>query len=344
MRIILASTFVPFVNGGARFIVEWLEEKLLDEGHQVERFYLPFLETPEDLLDQVSALRLIDVSDACDLLIAFRPPAYVLRHPNKVLWFIHHIRSYYDLWDGEYGPAKTPINKAVRESLKSLDDVSLREARKVFTNSQVVADRLLAFNNVQAEPLYPPIRAPERFHCRSYGDELVAVCRMEPHKRQDVLIEALKHTRTPVKLRLCGKTSGEGFAGQLKAAAHDPKLKGRLVLDDRWISEDEKAELMAEALAAVYAPHDEDSYGYPSLEAAHAAKCVVTTTDSGGVLELIQDGRNGLVCAPDALSLARAFDRLYMDRALARRLGEANRDRLGELGIHWERVVSALTS
>ena len=41
MRIVLASTFVPFINGGARFSVEWLEEKLREHGHEVERFYLP---------------------------------------------------------------------------------------------------------------------------------------------------------------------------------------------------------------------------------------------------------------------------------------------------------------
>ncbi|MDO9245520.1 MAG: glycosyl transferase family 1, partial [Phenylobacterium sp.] len=35
MKIVLASSFVPFINGGARFIVEWLEEKLLEHGHEV---------------------------------------------------------------------------------------------------------------------------------------------------------------------------------------------------------------------------------------------------------------------------------------------------------------------
>ncbi len=41
MRICLVSSFVPFINGGGRFIVEWLEQKLREHGHEVERFYLP---------------------------------------------------------------------------------------------------------------------------------------------------------------------------------------------------------------------------------------------------------------------------------------------------------------
>ena len=102
MRIVLASSFVPFVNGGGRFIVEWLEQKLLERGHRVERFYIPFVDRPEDLFDQILAYRLIDLADSCDRLIAFRPPSYVLCHPNKVLWFIHHIRAFYDLWDSPY--------------------------------------------------------------------------------------------------------------------------------------------------------------------------------------------------------------------------------------------------
>ena len=36
MKIVLASTFVPFINGGARFIVEWLQEQLLAHGHEVD--------------------------------------------------------------------------------------------------------------------------------------------------------------------------------------------------------------------------------------------------------------------------------------------------------------------
>ena len=45
MRICLVSSYVPFINGGARFIVEWLEEKLREHGHEVERFYLPFIDS-----------------------------------------------------------------------------------------------------------------------------------------------------------------------------------------------------------------------------------------------------------------------------------------------------------
>jgi len=344
MKVVLASSFVPFINGGARFIVEWLEEKLAEHGHQVERFYLPFIESPHDMLDQIAAYRLMDLQDAGDLLIAFRPPAYVLRHPNKVLWFIHHIRAYYDLWGQPYAPEPNPQNQALRKALITADTQAIGEAKKVFTNSKVVGDRLAKFNGLSSEVLYPPLYKPERFRCDGYGKEIFVVCRVEPHKRQALLIEAMAHVKTDVRLRLCGKASSEAYAKSIEAMINDLGLSNRVIFEDRWISEEEKADLMAGALACAYLPHDEDSYGYPSLEAAHAQKAILTTSDSGGVLELVEDERNGLVVEANPRALAEAMDRLYRDAGWAEQMGRANFRRLSDLRIDWDHVVTALTA
>ena len=117
-----------------------------------------------------------------------------------------------------------------------------------------------------------------------------------------------------------------------------------MIFEDRWISEQEKVDRLAPALAVAYLPKDEDSYGYCSLEAAHARKAVLTTTDSGGVRELVDDEINGFVVAADPLALADAMDRLYRDRARSERMGVANQHRLTELGIDWPTVIEKLTS
>src|SRR5690606_18058190 len=133
------------------------------------------------------------------------------------------------------------------------------------------------------------------------------------HKRQELLIEAMAHTTTGVKLRLCGVPSNPGYGDALRARIAELGVEGKVIFEDAWINEEEKAAKLSTALAAAYIPKDEDSYGYPSLEAAHSQKAVITCTDSGGTLELIEDGRNGLLCAPDARALAAAMDRLYAD-------------------------------
>src|SRR5262245_12361074 len=345
MKIVVASSFVPFVHGGGRFIVDWLELKLREYGHQVERFYLPFIDRPQDLFDQILAFRLVDVSSACDRLIAIRPPAHVLPHPNKVLWFIHHIRSFYDLWDSPYRfVPDNPSGRAIRSALIDLDTRMIREAKRVFTNSQEVATRLQHFNGILATPLYPPILAPERFRNDGYGDEIVVICRIELHKRQSLLVEAMRHVKTPVKLRLCGTSMSSAHLDEIAATISRHGLQSKITFENRWISEDEKVERLAPALAVAYLPQDEDSYGYCSLEAGHASKCVLTAHDSGGVLELIKDGVNGLVVAPEPMALADAMDRLFIDRIRTAQMGEANNRRIAEMAIDWTTVVDSLTS
>ena len=160
MRVVVASTFVPFVDGGASFIVDWLEQMLLRHGHEVETLRIPFDSHYPELLDQMLALRLLDVSAHGDRLIAIRTPSYLLRHPAKVLWFIHHHRGAYDLWGTPYQDIPdTPGGRRIREAIVSADNLAFGEARAVFTNSGVVRDRLRRFNGVNAEVLVP---APDR--------------------------------------------------------------------------------------------------------------------------------------------------------------------------------------
>lgn len=342
MKIALCSSFVPFVYGGGRNIVEWLALKLADEGHEVERIYLPHDDSPNQLFAQMAAYRWVHL-EAADRVICFRPPAHVIPHPHKVLWFIHHIRSFYDLWDSPYrGFPDDARHRAIRDALHEADTRALREARAVFTNSAVVSKRLRDFNRVDSEVLYPPLYNGERFHCRGFNNEVVYICRIEHHKRQHLLIEAMRHTRTPVRLRICGTSSGEHYVKELLAIVARYGLEDRVEIEHAWISEERKVDLLANCLAAAYLPFDEDSYGYPSLEASHSGKAILTTQDAGGVLELVEHGRNGLVCAPQPEALAQALDRLYEDRLATERMGVAAGERLDELGINWARVLSRL--
>lgn len=342
MKVALCSTMVPFVKGGFRNIVEWLEDELLRAGHDVERVYLPEVDHRDLLCDQMAAFRWIDLS-AADRVICLRPQAHLIRHPHKILWFIHHIRSYYDLWGHPgIGPLPTARNRAFRDTLHAIDTAALSEAERVFTNSRVVSNRLRQFNGIDSEVLYPPLHRPERFSCRSFGDEVVYVSRIERHKRQHLLVEALRYTKTPVKVRLCGVGSDRQYASAIEAVARDYRLGGRFSLDNRWIGEDEKAAILADSLAVAYLPVDEDSYGYPVLEGAHSSKPLITVSDAGGVLEFVSHGENGFCTDPDPASIATGLDQLYRDRRLAASMGQAARHRVDDLGISWSRVIERL--
>ncbi len=342
MKIALCSTYVPFLNSGARHIVEWLQTMLEREGHHVERVYLPEDDNPATLFQQMAAFRWLDLS-AADRVICFRPQSHLIQHPHKILWFIHHLRVFYDLYDTAYRSFPDDVkHRGFRDALIGVDNAALREARHVFTNSRVVSERLAQFNQVDSDVLYPPVIDPERFHCSGHNDEIAYVCRLEHHKRQHLLIEALALTTTPVRLRLCGTGATSEYSDHLTALVKRLRLNKRVNMEKRWISEEEKVTVLANCLATAYLPLDEDSYGYPSLEASHASKAILTTVDSGGVLELVTDGVNGLVVEPTAQALAAAMDKLYRERAATVAMGERARLRLAELNISWSHVIERL--
>ena len=75
----------------------------------------------------------------------------------------------------------------------------------------------------------------------------------------------------------------------------------------------------------VLAPSRFESFGLVHLETMMMGKAVIGCR-AGGTVEVIEDGRTGLLAEPgDAFSLYRCIDRLLSDGALRRQLGEAAR-------------------
>ena len=345
MNILIASTVVPFLEGGGTFIIDWLEIMLRRHGHQVETLRIPTTSNTAAQLDQMLAVRLMDVGTTADRLICIRPPSYLLRHPNKVLWFIHHHRLVYDMWSSPHRDVPdAPFGWRLAHAIIRADEVAFGEARAIYTNSRVVGDRLRRFNRVESEVVYPPIFEPERFRCDDYGDFILYVSRATEHKRQHLAVEAMRHTKTPVKLVLAGRADSEEYADRLHARIAAYGLGDRVHFLNEWLTEQAKIDLLADCLATIYIPEDEDSYGYPSLESHHARKAVITTTDAGGTGELITDGDNGFMTDPSPEAIAAAMDRLFGNRAEARRMGEAGPQAIARLKITWDRVIDRLTA
>ena len=345
MKIALVSSFVPFIGGGFRNLVDWLATELEDRGHQVEKIYLPFDESPDLLFGQLSSYRGIDLSERADLAITFRPPAHFIHHPRKVVWFLHHFRQYYDLWESTLNPMeKTEVDLSRRSHLHRLDRVALSAATKVFTNSAVVSERLRTFNGIQAEVLYPPVSRPDQFRCLDWSSEIVMISRIEEHKRQHLLIEALARTRYTISLKFIGATVNQDYLSRLRRRIRTLGLGGRVSLENRWSTEREKNASLSRALCNVYFPVDEDSYGFSTIEAALSSKPTLTTTDSGGVLEFVTDGESGIVCPPSPFAIAEQLDNLFRNRDLAKAMGLRARLRVDDLGITWDSVIDRLLS
>jgi len=345
MKIIIASTVVPFTYGGGTFIVDWLETKLREYGHTVEKFNIPFYSYYPEMMKQMLGLRLIDLSDSCDRLITIRTPSYLLKHPNKVIWFIHHHRAAYDLWGTKYQDIpNNDLGKSIRSSLIKSDNLAFSEAKKIYTNSEVVGNRLRKYNNFDSEILYPPLLNPSEFYSKEYGNYILYVSRISPIKRQDLIIEAMKYVKTNVKLIIAGSPDTKDQGTNINKLISKNSLQDKIKLIIRWITEKEKIKLYASALACTYIPVNEDSYGYPTLEAFQSKKAVITCKDSGGTLEIIQNNKNGYILPPNAKIIAETFDKLFLDKRKSKELGLNGFDTLKRMNINWDFIIEKLTS
>ncbi len=346
MKVVIASSAVPFDHGGGARIVDWLEEALIARGHEVDVLRLPVHSTAADLPKQLVGMRLHDLTGHGDRLITIRTPAHLVRHHDKVAWFIHHHRPSYDQWDEYRDVADDGSGWEFRRMMHASDEVAFAECRRVFTNSRTMSRRLREHNDVDSEVLYPPVgESAARLLGQggALGDSVVCVARLVRHKRQLLLARAMRHVRSGVRLVIAG-ASDRRYADEIRSEIADGGRGDRVTFLEDVVSEQRKAELLGSALAVAFLPLDEDSYGYSGLEAAMLGRPILTTSDSGGVLELVEDGVNGLVADPDPVSLAAALDRLHEDRHLAERLGAAQAARLAALRVDWDHVVDRLLS
>jgi glycosyltransferase involved in cell wall biosynthesis len=152
----------------------------------------------------------------------------------------------------------------------------------------------------------------------------------------------MAHCRTPVQLIIGGKTGNASYESHLKSLISKHQLENRVSFKNEWITEAEKTTILSHCLAAAYLPLDEDSYGYPTLEAAHSLKALISTTDSGGVLEFVKDKHNGFICEPNPKSLAAAIDLLHANKPLAKEMGENAGAQIKEVRIDWQNVCTSL--
>ncbi len=344
MKIVVLNSQGPFVRGGAEHLEESLARRLRDRGHQVAAVRLPFQwSTPRIVLDHMLACRLLNVGAGDpDLVIALKFPAYLAPFPNKKVWLLHQFRQVYELWGAAYSYPNSPEARCLRNAVFQADNRYLSEAKGLYTNSKIVAGRLKRYNDIDADGvLYPPLDRPELFGPGEHGDYFFYPSRLNAIKRQHVAVEAMRHVRSPFRLVLAGKPDTEAYGAELRRRVEEWGLQDKVQFLG-WISEEEKARWMRGAFAALYLPHDEDSYGYVTLEAFHSHKPVLTFTDSGGTDEIVEDGVNGLMLAPTAEALARGMEGLWAARGRTCAMGRAAHETLRRKQINWESILDRL--
>ncbi|MHB1679581.1 MAG: glycosyltransferase family 4 protein [bacterium] len=321
-------------QGGAERFYEGLAAALRTNGADIDLISIISDESSFDAIKE-SYLNFYELDlSKYDGVISTKAPSYIIKHPNHICYLLHTMRVFYDMFDKEFPhPDKNILEQ--RKFIQILDTKALgyNRTKKIFSIGYEVKKRLMKFNSLESEVIHPALLNDD-FTTEKYGDYLFIPGRLHRWKRIDLLIEAMKLTKSPVKLKIAG--TGEDEAYFKKLAGNNKKIEFLGKITDK-----ELVKLYANALAVPFVPLSED-YGYVTLEAFKSKKPVITCIDSGEPVYFVQNGKNGFVCSPYPEELSKKIDFFYNNPELAKQMGEQ-----GYLDIDcikWGNIAQKLTS
>lgn len=376
---VVAPSPVPLTIGGAENLWWGLVEHLnRATPHHADLIKLPTPERDFwEVVDSYKRWSELDVS-GYDLVISGKYPAWMVAHSKHVCYLLHPLRGLYDTYPAgwpERCESDHPEVSALVEFLEAPGTdrglltecfgrlIALRDRADVSADvyafpgplirqvvhfldrigrggqaiarsvalSATVADRPGYFADHSAVPIAHAPTGLRGLH-RGRGRYLMTASRLDAPKRIDLLIRAMSHISRDVELRIIGQGPQESTLREL--ACDDPRIRFMGFLNDSQLTD-----AYAGAHAVLFVPAQED-YGYITLEAMLSAKPVVTTVDSGGPTELVEQGVTGLITEPDPAAIGHAVNVLLGKRSLARRLGRNGAKRAST--VTWESVVATL--
>ncbi len=341
MRIAIASVRTPFIEGGAEALAAGLLAALRRTGHEADIVTLPFRFHPESAVRRAIDQWFIE-DFTCfgapppDRVICLSFPAYFLQHPEKTLWLLHQHRSVYDEW--ETRSPHTPEAEQLRSLIHRLDSEHLAAIPRRYTISQTVASRLQSFNNISSTPIYHPPPLAGKLYTADPLPYVFAPSRLERHKRQILLIEAMRYVTAPVFALISG-SGGQRAVYESEIAALGLEHRVRLIGE---LDEGDLLAFYAHCFAVFFGPRGED-LGYITLEAMLARKPVITCQDSGGPLEFVRHRETGMIADPEPRAIAQAIDELYGMPRHGAALGSNGYQRYESMDVSWDTVAALLS-
>ena len=156
------------------------------------------------------------------------------------------------------------------------------------------------------------------------------VGRINEFKGQYLLIEAMKHLKAKdfkIKAYIVGSAMDENYLQELKEKVKSYKLEDKIIFTGFT---KEPAKYM-QASDVVLMTSKNETFGLVTIEAMRNATAVIGA-NSGGVLEIIDDKKTGLLFeSGNAQDLASKIEKLYKDESLKNKLAKAGQKKAEEL-------------
>ncbi|HLD07721.1 MAG TPA: glycosyltransferase [Candidatus Peribacterales bacterium] len=205
-----------------------------------------------------------------------------------------------------------PLRALAKRELKKLRAWDLTTSKRVdlfIANSKSIADRIAKIYDRESIVLTPPIH--DRFLSAPllpHEQYFLAVGRLVPYKKFDLLIDLANAMRLPLKI------AGEGPEGEKlrKRAGNTVEFLGR-------ISDEELPAIYAKAKAVLFPVHEDA--GLVPLE-AQACGTPVIALRKGGALDTVIEGKTGVFFDEQTLEALRGalqkFEGMQFDSAFLR--------------------------
>jgi glycosyltransferase involved in cell wall biosynthesis len=244
--------------------------------------------------------------------------------------------------------ARVPVRVGNRREInpdKSAMQIGMQRAayacaHKVVANSRAAADRLLA----ERVPAQKVVVVPNGLDCGPYAArgaqriprKVVIVANLRREKGHDVFVDAATSVLRvfpdarfecvgggPERDRLVARVEARGVTHAVTFSGHCDDVPAKLAAADIFVL-----------------PSRSEAFPNALLEAM-AAGLPVVASGVGGILELVTDGRTGLLMPPgEPDALADRLIRLMSTPSLAQALGESARD-AAQAGYSFDRMVHA---
>lgn len=305
-------------SGGAERFYSGLIDGLRAIGCAVQEISVTADEsTFENILGNYQHVQELDLSDY-NVVVSTKAPTFAVRHPRHVMYLVHTIRVFDDMFSQNF-PNPTNVHMQQRSEIHRLDTEGMEGAVARFTIGHEVSDRLYRWRGIDSQVIHPPVVVDGLYNAEPQ-DFIFMPGRLHEWKRVHLLIEAVKQSDSPIKLKISGTGSSEAELRALAGTDDRIEFLGR-------VSDEELKRLYAECLAVAFVPVRED-YGYITIEAFASAKPVLTCVDSGEPTQFVTNGITGWVCAPEAEMISRTLDSLYKHKDETIQIGHNARDSL----------------
>lgn len=322
-------------QGGAERFYDGLLKGFQELGALAQIVFIPANEaTTDDIVENYARAKATDLSQF-DLVISTKVPTYAIQHPHHVLYLVHTVRVFDDMFEDTFNPPSAQ-HLADRARIHQLDFEALKQVPHRFAIGHEVQKRLYRWRGLEASVIHPPL-LNNHFRVvteRSKDPYFFIAGRLHPWKRLDLLIEAVKCSKLPLRLVIAGV--GEAEASLRALAGGDERIEfvGR-------ISDEALIEYYAHALAVSFVPLRED-YGYITLEAFASGRPLITCTDSGEPAVIVEHQRTGLVVNPTVAEVSAALDWAYEHPEEMDTMGARAQHEIAQMS--WAQVALTLAS